>query len=311
MRVGESPLLDDLAALTPAQAKLLDAATTIQQNPDATEAAYMARQLVQCTLPHRDPGDVPAWGRTNGYFSLGIRPGWDFATNKNIGVPFGTIPRLLLFWVTSEAVRTKKRRLELGNTLSTFMHELGLDPTHGGKRSDAHRLREQMIRLFSSSISFQQTPRSATGVEGTAWLNMAVAPKAELWWSPKQPDQAVLWGSWIELGQEFFEAITSAPVPLDVRALRALKRSPLALDLYSLLTYRAFVASKKRIPQPMLWRELEKQLGSDYNDVKDFKKKAQAALKKIQTVLPKVRITNQHGGFLVLPSSAPAISPKR
>jgi hypothetical protein len=45
-RVGDSPLLNDLAALTPAEIKLLDAATTIQQNPDATEAAYMARQLV-------------------------------------------------------------------------------------------------------------------------------------------------------------------------------------------------------------------------------------------------------------------------
>lgn len=55
-RVGNSPLLDGLTSLTPAQAKLLDAAANIHQNPDATEAAYMARQLVQCTLPHRDPG---------------------------------------------------------------------------------------------------------------------------------------------------------------------------------------------------------------------------------------------------------------
>ena len=32
---------------------LLDAVVDIQQNPDATEAAFMARQLVQCTLPHQ------------------------------------------------------------------------------------------------------------------------------------------------------------------------------------------------------------------------------------------------------------------
>jgi hypothetical protein len=30
----------------------------------------------------------------------------------------------------------------------------------------------------------------------------------------------------------FFEQLVAAPVPLDLRAVRALKRSPLALDLY-------------------------------------------------------------------------------
>jgi hypothetical protein len=50
--------------ITRQQLKLLDAAEAIRFDPDQTEAAFMARQLVQATLPHKNPGDVPAWSRT-------------------------------------------------------------------------------------------------------------------------------------------------------------------------------------------------------------------------------------------------------
>ena len=33
----------------------------IRQNPDDRELAFTMRELVHCTLPHRDPGDVPGW----------------------------------------------------------------------------------------------------------------------------------------------------------------------------------------------------------------------------------------------------------
>jgi hypothetical protein len=83
--------------------KLLDAAEAIRLHPDKTEAAFMARQLVQATLPHKNPGEVPAWSRTNGNLTLTIRPGWDSRKNNAIGYPYGTIPRLLLFWITTNS----------------------------------------------------------------------------------------------------------------------------------------------------------------------------------------------------------------
>src|SRR6516162_2708254 len=112
-------VLKEAATVTPSQEKLLDAATVIRLDPDAVERAYMARQLVQCTLPHRNPGnDKPAWSRQNGKLTLVIQPGWDGRENASIGFPYGSIPRLLLFWVITEAVQTKKRRLELGDNLA-------------------------------------------------------------------------------------------------------------------------------------------------------------------------------------------------
>jgi hypothetical protein len=45
--------------------------------------------------------------------ALAIQPGFDLKTRESIGYPYGTLPRLLLFWMTTEAVRTN-RALELG-----------------------------------------------------------------------------------------------------------------------------------------------------------------------------------------------------
>ncbi|MCZ5880474.1 replication protein RepA [Vibrio parahaemolyticus] len=63
---------------------------------------------------------------------------------SSVGLPYGCYARLLLVWMTTQAVRNKSRldkgyigetearRLELGNSQRSFMAELGLSGT-GGK----------------------------------------------------------------------------------------------------------------------------------------------------------------------------------
>ncbi|HVA92368.1 MAG TPA: replication protein RepA, partial [Chloroflexota bacterium] len=219
------------------------------------------------------------------------------------------IPRLLLFWITTEAVRVRDRRLELGHSLNGFIAELGLNPqTGGGKRGDARRLRDQMERLFRSRFTLERYEAHA-GQAGKGWIDMQVAPKGQLWWSEKQPDQGALWGSWIELGEDFYRAITAAPVPLDMRALRALKRSPLALDLYAWLTYEAFRAQHSRRSRFETWTQLHGHMGGEYSDVDNFRKKAKAALKKIRAVYPGLKLGQRQGGIEVLAQSRSAIPP--
>lgn len=119
------------------------------------------------------------------------------------------------------------------------MREVGLSPdTGGGKRSDAKRLQEQMRRLFQAHISLAQEVQE-NDATGEAWLDMKIAPRGVLWWDVKNPHQGTLWQSWIELGEGFFEAITSSPIPVDTRALKALKRSPLSLNLVKGTLYTA------------------------------------------------------------------------
>lgn len=305
---------------TRATLKLIDAAAEIAlDRPTEDDAAYIARELVQCTLPHKNPGNVPLWKRTNGNLTLAIQPGMNIKSGESYGYPFGTIPRLLLFWITTESVKTQSRRLELGNSLAGFMHELGLSAyTGGGPRGDAKRLREQMERLFQARISFQRDlSRAVTtkkgGIEqhqGTAWLNMEVAPEGELWWDTKNPNQGTLWGSWIELGDKFFRAITAAPVPVDVRALKALKRSPLALDLYAWLTHESYRAHKSGKGRFIAWSLLMEQLGAEYGTEKNFSAAARAALRKVAVVYPALKLGSLRAGVRIEPDSFPAIQPR-
>lgn len=280
-----------------AEQLLLDAAVQIQQYPDEAEATFMARHLVQCTLPHSDPGDIRQWCRTNGSFTLRIRPNFDPITDKAL-FPYGSIPRLLLFWIVTEAKRKKSRHLRLGHSLDSFMREVGLNPrTGGGKRSDAKRLREQMTRLFRATISFDD---SRIGHE--RWVDMQVAPKAELWWTPNCATQDTLWDSWIELGEPFFEAVTSSSVPVDLRALKALKRSPLALDLYAWLTYTAHIATTNRSPRIVPWKGLHGQMGSEYSELRQFRANVNLALKKIKLVYPGLKLELTPAAMIVHPS---------
>jgi hypothetical protein len=305
---------------SPAHLKLLDAAVDIAlDRPSEDDAAYIARELVQCTMPHSNPGDdKPTWARQNGNLSLVLQQGYD-RTGKPYGFPFGIIPRLVLFWLTTEAVKTKNPRLELGNSLAGFMHELGLSTyTGGGKRGDAKRLRDQMERLFRSRISFERTltravkgkGRSIKQQQGQAWLDMQVAPKGELWWDEKDPEQPALWGSWIQLGEDFYRAITAAPVPVDIRALRALKRSPLALDLYAWLSHESYRAHKSGQGRFVAWSCLMEQLGAEYGTKKNFSAAARAALRKVAAVYPDLKLGSLRAGVRIDPESFPAIQPK-
>ncbi len=114
--------------------------------------------------------------RANGEFLLSIQQGYDRETGEPLGFPYGCLPRLLLFWITTEAVGTRKRRLGLGHHLSTFMRELGLTPgsAGAGKRSDARRLEDQMRRLFRAIISFDVKVKEPPHT-GKGWLDMQVA----------------------------------------------------------------------------------------------------------------------------------------
>ena len=318
-RAGDTPLMKALVkqakahVVTPAKQKLLDAAVSIRQDPQDANAAFMARQLVQCTLPHANPGNVPAWTRRNGNLTLAIKPGSNIE-GTSFGFPYGTIPRLLLFWMNTEAVKTKSRRLELGHNLADFMRGVGLDPnTGGGVRSDARRLKNQMERLFRSTISFEVRTEDPHR-HGHSWLDMQIAPKGQFWWNPKKPEQGVLWGSWIELGEDFFQAITASPVPVDMRALRALKRSPLALDLYSLACCKAFLANKAGGGAQFIpWDGLLQQLGADYDPkrIDKFKTKVKAALRKVATVFPAgLKHQWRRSGLTFLPGTKLAVAPR-
>ena len=141
--------------------------------------------------------------------------------------PYGNLPRLILAWVSTEAVRTQSRVLILGSSLSEFMRTLGMEDRSGSPRGDRTRLRNQMDRLFHSHVQLIYEDE-----QHKASVSSQVADRTDLWWNPKRPDEPSLWDSKILLSEAFFNEIVSHPVPLDMNTLKALKRCALGLDLY-------------------------------------------------------------------------------
>jgi len=100
---------------------------------------YMARSLVQATLPHADPKQS-YFERTNGIVTLSI------VGRPSVGIPYGSVPRSLLAWICSEAVLTQSRELELGRyTVRVPGQALGMSNDR-----PLHRITEETGRIACS-----------------------------------------------------------------------------------------------------------------------------------------------------------------
>ena len=259
------------------------------------ERGFMARMMALCSLPRSNPGNRKEYKRVNGPFTLYMVAG---GGNK---LPFGNLPRLLMAWLCSEAVRTQSRVLILGKSLSDFMRALGVYSSSGEKHI---RLRNQMNRLFGCTVSMIYEDE-----HGKQFVSSLIAERGEFWWS--KPDEPMLWESKIELGEKFYNEIINHPVPLNLNTLKALKRSPLGLDLYLWLVYRTFTL---RAPLRLTWRLLYGQFGahpdkaSDKRTVDAFRTKCLRELKKTKLAWPGLNYSTAKGVLILYPST-PAIAP--
>lgn len=257
-----------------------------EQAHDAGKLGFMCRAMVQASLPSRKT-EGTEFIRQNGNFTLTL------LSPSAVGLPYGTVPRLLLTWLATEAVKTRERELVLGETLSSFMRELGMTPT-GGRWGSIPRLKDQSRRLFAATINgfYEDEDR-------TAMLSQQIADHANLWWDTGSPEQAGLWKSTVKLSESFFNEVVHNPVPVDLRAVKVLQRSPLALDIYAWLTYRL---SYLRNPTVIPWPLLEMQFGANYKLTRQFKAAFIEHLASVLAVYPSARVEATDNGLKLMPS---------
>ena len=250
---------------------------------------FMPRIFVQATLPHSRPKGH-RFERVNGRHSLRL------SAPRRVGLPYGSYPRLLLTWLTTEVVRTKSPEIHLGVTPNDLARKLGLS-TISGPRGTARRLESQLRRLLCMRLDWQTTVGLHPTSSGSGFVGSNCASWQRLARDlvPMRP----VWRSEIALGHSFFEEITRSAVPVDLRAIRQLQRSPLAIDLYVWLTYRV---SYLRKPTLVPWKGLQAQFGSGYSRPRDFRRKALAHLQDVLRVYPAVRIGQTDSGLRLYPS---------
>ena len=215
---------------------------------------------------------------------------------RRVGLPYGAYPRLLLAYLTTQAVRTKSPEIQLGATPNDLARNLGL-ATISGPRGTARRLEHQLHRLLHMRLEWQTSldlaPRSSGSGFVTPGGRFRLNP-----WRRLLAGQST-WRSQIVLSQEFSDEITRSAVPVDLRAIRQLQRSPLAIDLYVWLTYRM---SYLRKPTMVPWKSLEAQFGADYTRARDFRRRVSILLEAVLCTYSTARISLTDTGLRLYPS---------
>lgn len=309
--------IDYLAGKVPAWVQEVIEAHLAIEKEDAKSAGslgFMARALVIATMPYKDP-KVEVFKRENGDFRLRI------VADYEGGIPFWIYPRLLMSWVATEAVRTQSPLIELGDSLSVFLRDVLDIRRGGGKRGSSTRVAEQMKRLFGSLITVQYTGDMQH--RGFQLHNVTIADRLELHeqelrlelpelpapvnsstlWIPQARELAGTWKSKVRLSESFFRECVDKPVPIDLRVYKALRGSPLAMDVYTWLTYR--MSYTQRRSRPIRWEALMGQFGSNHEThraVLDFKKAFLKALKAVQIVYLRANVEVTDSGVILLPS---------
>lgn len=260
---------------------------------ETVQLSFMARAMVLATLPH-SKSDQLIYQRKNGYYTLTM------AANPQFGLPYGSVPRMILVWLTTEAVKKKSPDIDLGKSFTSFLKKLNLQ-NGGGKRGNSTRIREQMMRLLTCSISCVYLDKKNGVCEGEQYN---ISKTFQLWWNPlKDGKKEFLRNSKIVLAKDFYEELIKSPIPIDFGALNLLRQSPLQIDIYVWLTYRfSFLKEEIFIP----WKLVKNQFGSDYADNsqgnRNFKKKFLHALKKVWVVYPAANVSPTDKGLMLYKS---------
>jgi hypothetical protein len=286
------------APTTRREAKLIETSALIARDPPTgDDMKFTHGVLCQVGLP-RSKVDGREFLRQSGLAWMNVQAG---VLDEGSGpvlqtIPYGAMPRLALAWVSTFAKRHNTREVPIGDSASEFLRLLG-QPANGGPRGAFTTLRTQMHALAAC--------RMQLGYKGRTFNGQPVE-QFDAWVANKGTHQKALWPGVMVLSDGFFQELKLHGVPLDNRALLALKGSSLALDVYTWLAHRLHRIEGR--PALLHWKALREQFAQEYQGKdadKDFKKRFLPALQAALAVYPQAKVKKVFGGLLLMASPPP------
>ena len=276
--------------------RLIEAASYV----DEQTILYQHTVFCQTGLPYRDPGDdVRSVERTNGNVGLKVTAGeaWHPAKSQfvEIGLPFGTKPRLILADINTQAILTQNPHIDLENTLTKFVKRMNLH-THG---RNIRAIKDAMSRLCAASIRLGLTHQDGHGTT----FNSQIVTGFDIWF-PKNDQQRVLWPSNALLSGDYFNSLMVHGVPLDEAHYVALSHSAMAMDIYAWLAQRLHRIKAAEVL--ISWQQLHFQFGWNYQHLYEFRRVFKVALKEVLAVYQVAKV-EADGRGLVLKNSPPPV----
>ncbi|ART22538.1 replication protein (plasmid) [Corynebacterium striatum] len=286
-----------------------DAAQELLQ---AQDVGYTSKLFVQALFPYRNP-DSNERKITTAEGTISV-----YSPN---GLPFGKYPRLIMAYIITRAVanagRLKEgkvdyeeaRRIPLGHSMSHFLQAIGVTGRGtGGANGNLSKIREQLLRLASSSITVQ----SDDGIHARG-RNTQILEDWNLWFDPRDPNQGSFMESELVLTPQFFKHIAESPIPIDLNVLRELNK-PRSMDIYIWLTVKQYwLAKNNREAYTFTWDMIAanfatKELETS-QDVASFRRNFKSAVSDILGTWPEAGIGAGTDGVTVT-RTAPSVQQK-
>jgi hypothetical protein len=276
-------------ALSFGQPGLFDRVRAVRD--EAPNPNFLHSALCAMSLPVRRPADefAPIM-RQDGQYTLVInpKPRLELVNGQqqfqSLGIPFGSLPRLILIHVMTEAVRTSSREIHLGRNFTDWMRRMGFKTVSYGPRGSATLIREQMDRLLSCEwmIRWDNTAENGEREFGIREIKLTNDYGGQD--GPKSGFQRD-----ILMTEGFFVHLKDHAVPLNEVAIRQLRDSATALDLYTWLAYRLPRVSPRR-PALLSWDQLAVHFGNDGRNIRKFRQTIRDAWERhVSAVYPEAR----------------------
>ena len=190
--------------------------------------------MMMCFLPQkRLPASERSYATRHGRAALSVEAG-SLANPENVGeirrcaVPFGSRARMVVPYVNACAVRNRGPEVDLGRSLRVFLARLGL--SFDGRRGKA--VAEQVEAVAAASIVLGQWAGDRAVTSAGRIANQVT------FWMARDAAERLVWEPSMRLSDDYYAALAERPVPVDMRHLAKLARSPRRMDLYAWLAYR-------------------------------------------------------------------------
>lgn len=266
--------------------------------------AFLHSALCAMSLPTKRPkDDTQPIVREDGKYALAInpRPVLQNVNGKpvmrSLGVPYGAYPRVALIYLLSQAVMKQSRDVYLGRNFTEWMRRLGYQTVSYGPRGTANLMREQVDRLLACEWQIRW---DGTESDDNAFAVRDVKISNEY---AGTLDKNGSFAREIRMSEAFYSHLIDHAVPLNEVAIRELKGTPTALDLYTYLAYRLpRIGSDKG--QVISWDQLAKHLGNEA-DSKRFRQTVRETMQIVSAVYPNANVDLSGRKVVLHPSPAP------
>lgn len=240
------------------------------------------------------------------------------------GLPYGKYPRLIMAYIITTVLQRayqhqlgnisldEARTIPLGDSLNDFFYAMGIDArATGGKSGSGTRLKEQLHRLVSSTITVEKR-WTAGKVETSQGQNQSIADSWEFWGDARTG--AITSGK-LTISRHFFEMLCDRPIPIHLPTLQKIKK-PRAIDLYMWTTLKQYwLGQNNKAKYTFPWDEVEHQFSllklTTSVQRRNFRNEIKSCIEEVSALWPDAGLEADTNLGVTIRSTRPHVPMKR